>query len=126
MRFPLCSFLVMLSRSRLPDPMRSFSRRIKSASLCPVKRTASAIVMNSCSILLGRLTGFEPVLTPSQGVVLPLHHSLHTFQDLCLRQESNLHQRVRNPLLYPLSYGGIKANCLAFMGFARPESPRGN
>ena len=26
---------------------------------------------------LGRLSGFEPELTPSQGEVLPLHHSRH-------------------------------------------------
>lgn len=31
------------------------------------------------------------------------------FRPLCPRQDSNLRTRLRRPLLYPLSYGGVSA-----------------
>lgn len=31
------------------------------------------------------------------------------FRLLCPRQDSNLRTRLRRPLLYPLSYGGVSA-----------------
>ena len=70
----------------------------------------------------GRLTGFAPVITLPQSVVLLLHHSRQDFfnsfactefVEVCPRLESNQHLDLRRILFYPLNYEGIYTKILS-------------
>ena len=76
----------------------------------------------------GWLQGIEPWFMVPQTIVLPLNdshpfirffemqtHSERVFRG-CPRQESNLHQGLRRPLLYPLSYEDSQNSSLTVVG----------